>query len=62
VISTYDRNNPIFEKGYLPPPRKKKAMQFRTIGTPEGYLRGLPPSKKNVKRVALKTISTGKLK
>ena len=47
----------IFQKSYLPPPKKSKLSEIEAIELPIDFLKDLPFSKSKVKRKGLKTIT-----
>ena len=49
----------IFQKSYLPPPKKSKLSEIEAIELPVDFLKDLPFSKSKVKRKGLKTITDG---
>ena len=54
VIATYQPDDEIFDKSYVPPPRPNKLSQYKTIDFPDGFVNGLPPSRSMARSRRLK--------
>lgn len=59
MISTHNPNDEIFNKDYLPPVKKNKISEVKSVHLPETFLKGLPISKKKQRRKSLKIFSEG---
>lgn len=59
IVSTYSKEDEIFKKNYLPPARKNKLSELKTIELPESFLKDLPISSRKSKRKGLTLAKEG---
>lgn len=62
VLATLSPEDEIFKKDYLPPAKKSLVEEQKTINVPNGFLEGLPDSRRKVKRKALHVVGEAKAK
>lgn len=58
-MSTYSKEDEIFKKSYLPPAKKNKLSEIKTIELPETFLKDLPLSRRKSRRRGLKLATEG---
>ena len=61
ILSTYDPDDEVFSKSFVPPTRLSKLSDIRSIEVPDAFLKDLPPSKQKARRRGLKLFSAGSL-
>lgn len=59
MLSTHKPEDEVFQKGYVPPPRKNKLSEIESIELPVDFLNGLPQSRSKVKRRRLDIVGEG---
>ena len=59
MIATLTSSDEIFKKDYVPPPKRKRREDIKSIGLPQSLFDGMPLSKSKAKRRALKIVSEG---
>ena len=59
MVSTFTPGDDIFKKDFMPPPKKNKLSEIKSIELPESFLKGLPNSVRKSRRKGLSLAKDG---
>ena len=59
MVSTFTPGDEIFKKDFMPPPKKNKLSEIKSIELPESFLKDLPNSVRKSRRKGLRLAKDG---